>query len=109
MKIKKGDKVLVISGKSRGKTGKVLQVFSANDRITVEGLNLGKKHVRPRREGEKGQVVELALPMHVSNVKLLCPKCSQPARIGFRVGAIKEGAKNSRNKTRICKKCGSEV
>ena len=109
MKIKKGDKVLVISGKSRGKTGKVLQVFSDNNRITVEGLNLGKKHVRPRREGEKGQIVELALPMHVSNVKLLCPKCNQPARVGFRVGAIKEGAKNSRIKTRICKKCGSEV
>lgn len=108
MKIKKGDKVLIISGKSRGKTGKVLQVFSETEKVIVEGLNMGKKHIRPKKEGEKGQIVEVAMPLSVSNVKLVCPKCNQAVRVGFKVGDKKE-TKKSRVKARVCKKCDAEI
>jgi len=101
MKIRTGDTVLIISGKDRKKTGKVSEVFPKNNKIIVEGLNIVKKHTRPRREGEKGQVVQVSRPLDVSNVKLICSKCKKPARIGMRI--IKD------KKYRICKKCGQEI
>lgn len=101
MKIKKDDMVLVISGKDRGKKGKVLEVFPKEKRLAVEGLNLRKKHQRPRRQGEKGQIVSLPGAMDVSNVKLICPKCGAATRVGY--GII------SKEKSRICKKCKQEI
>lgn len=105
MKIKKGDTVLIISGKDRGRKGKVLQVFPKRPgypgKILVEGLNIKKKHIRPKRSGEKGQIVELPGPIDVSNVKILCPKCGKPTRIGYKIVEKK--------KFRICKKCGGEI
>ena len=85
MKIKKDDQVLVISGKYRGKKGKVIRVLAANNKILVEGVNISKKHVRPKKSGEKGQIVEMPLPIDVSNVKLICSDCGKPARIGFKI------------------------
>ncbi|KKU86861.1 MAG: 50S ribosomal protein L24 [Candidatus Wildermuthbacteria bacterium RIFCSPHIGHO2_01_FULL_47_27] len=101
MKIKKGDNVVVISGKDRGKKGKVLRVFTTEGRIMVEGVNPKKKHVKPKKSGEKGQVITVFLPIHVSNAKLVCQQCGQPARTGYTI----EGKK----KSRICKKCGKET
>jgi len=101
MKIKKGDTVLVICGKYRGKSGKVLKAFPKEKKILVEGVNIAKKHQRPKREGEKGQIVELPLPIDVSNVKLICPNCKKATRVGYK---IIEG-----KKYRICKKCGQEI
>jgi len=101
MKIKKDDTVLVISGKDRGKKGKIIKVLPQENRIVVEGINLRKKHLRPRREGEKGQVVEIAAPLNVSNVKLICSKCKMPTRIGHRIVG--------KNKFRVCKKCQQEI
>lgn len=108
MKIKKGDTVLVISGKDRGRKGKVLEVLpcppagrSSEARILVEGLNLMKKHVKPKKQGEKGQIVQLPGPISSSCVKIVCPKCTKAARIGYK----KEG----KNKYRICKKCKQEI
>lgn len=98
MNIKTGDNVKIITGKDKGKTGKVLQVFVARDRVSVEGRNLLIKHLRPSRSGEKGQRVEFPAPLHVSNVALICPKCGSVARIGFNKPA---GGK----KTRSCRKC----
>lgn len=98
MKIKKGDTVLVISGKDRLKTGKVLNVFPKKEKIIVEGLNLRKKHVRPKRSGEKGQIVQIPVPFNVSNVKLICVKCGKATRVSYKT----EGDK----KYRVCKKCG---
>lgn len=69
MKIKKGDTVVIIAGKDKGKKGKVVEAFPREDRVVVEGANMRKKHQRPRRTGQKGQVVEFAAPIHVSNVK----------------------------------------
>jgi large subunit ribosomal protein L24 len=97
MKIKKGDTVLVIRGKDRGKTGKVLKALPKENRIIVEGLNLAKKHVRPRKTGEKGEIVQIPMPIYVSNVKLICPKCKKATKVGY---AFLEG-----RKLRKCKKC----
>ena len=101
MKIKKDDTVLIISGKDRGRKGKVLASFPKKGKITVESINLVKKHRRPRNEREKGQVVELAKPIDVSNVKLICPKCGKAARVGHKVIGKK--------KYRICGKCKQEI
>lgn len=101
MKIKKDDTVLVISGKDRGKKGKVIKVLPSEGRVVVEGVNLKKKHTRAKRQGEKGQIVEIAAPLNVSNVKLICSKCKTPTRVGYKVVG--------KNKFRTCKKCGQEI
>ena len=101
MKIKKNDTVLIMSGKERGKTGKVLRIFPKEEKILVEGINLRKKHIRPKKGGEKGQIVQIPAPLFVSKVKLLCPKCKKAVRIGYKIV--------DRNKYRICKKCGQEI
>lgn len=100
-RIKKGDEVKVISGNDRGEKGKVISVLVGTGRIVVEGVNLKKKHVRPKRAGAKGEVVQIPAPLHISRVMLVCPKCGKPARVGFKVEAQK--------KFRICKKCGGEL
>ena len=101
MKIKKGDNVLVISGKDKGRTGKVVKALPKEAKILIDGINLHKKHVRPKREGEKGQVVNVSAPMNISNVKIVCPKCGKATRLGYKIG------KDS--KERICKKCGQII
>lgn len=101
MKIRTGDTVLIISGKDREKTGKVSEVFPKNNKIIVEGLNIVKKHTKPRREGEKGQIVQVSRPIDVSNVKLICSKCKKPTRIGYRI--------LEKSKTRVCNKCKQEI
>lgn len=107
MKIKTGDKVKVIAGKkeSQGKIGKVLQVLTNKETnqayVVVEGVNLRKKHLRARRAGEKGQTIELASPMHISNVMLVDPKSDKPTRVGYK----KEGDK----KVRVAKASGEII
>jgi len=85
MKFKVGDKVLVTSGKDKGKTGKVLQVFPTENRASVEGRNLLIKHIRPRQEGEKGQRIEFPASLSLSNLKLICPLCAKDSRVGYKV------------------------
>ena len=101
MKVKKGDQVLIISGKDKGKKGKILKVFPAKEKILVEGANWKKKNQKPKRQGQKGQMVQLPAPVSVSCVQLICSKCGKATRIGFKI----EGEK----KYRICKKCDSET
>lgn len=101
MKIKKNDQVLIISGKDRGKKGKVIDVFPENRRVLVENANLVKKHRRPSRQGEKGQTVEIPKSLHISNVKLICSKCGDASKVGLK--NVESG------KTRFCKKCGQEI
>ena len=101
MKIKKSDTVLIISGKDRGRKGKVLEVFPKEGKILVEGVNLMRKHQKPRKAGEKGQIIQLPKPIANSNVKYICPKCGKPTKVGHKVV--------NKNKTRICKKCESEI
>lgn len=100
MKIKKGDTVLIISGKDKGKKGKVLRAFPKEARLLVEGVNVRKRHRRAKKMGEKGQVITIASPVHASNSMIICPKCSKPTRIG---------SSSIEGKTyRMCKKCNSE-
>lgn len=101
MKIKKGDTVLIISGKERGKKGKILRAFPKKRKILVEGVNLVKKHQKPKKTGEKGQIIEMPLAIQVSNVKLICSKCRKAARVGCKII-------NDR-KYRICKNCGKQI
>ena len=101
MKVKKGDTVLIISGKDKGKTAKILKSIPKDQKILVEGVNLKKKHVRPKKEGEKGQIVQLPAPMNASNEKIICPKCGKASRIGYKM--------EQEIKNRICKKCGQVV
>jgi len=101
MKIKKGDQVLVISGKDKGRKNKIVRVFLKEGKVIVGGINLRKKHVKPKKSGEKGQIVEISAPINVSNLKLICSKCGKPTRVGYKI----EG----KRKYRICKKCGKEI
>ncbi len=101
MKIKKNDTVLIISGKDRGKKAKVIQCFSKKQHIVAQGVNIKKKHIKPKKSGEKGQIVEITAAIDVSNVKLICPKCKKSVRIGYKI--IKD------KKYRICKKCKQEI
>lgn len=92
--------VLVISGKNRTRKGKILSVFPRTGKVLVEGVQLRKKHVRPRKAGQKGEIVSLPTPIDSSNIKLVCPKCARPARVGF--------ASRGGGKIRVCKKCAGE-
>lgn len=101
MKIRKGDTVLIISGKDRGKRGKIFKVLLKENKILVEGVNLRKKHQRPRKSGEKGQIITKPAPIDVSNAKIICSKCGKASRLGYKI--------NEGKKYRICKKCGQET
>ena len=102
MKIHKGDTIKIISGNDKGKRGKVLAVLLSRNSVVVEGLNMKKKHVRPRTQGQKGELVRLPAPLQVSRVMLVCAACSQPTRVGYTVDGTKR-------KERTCKKCGSKT
>ena len=102
LSIKKNDIVIAKAGKNKGKTGKVLYVLTKKNRVVVEGVNFVKKAKRPSQQDQKGGITDIESPMHVSNVMLVCPKCSKPARIGIKV--TKGGRKN-----RVCKKCKEEI
>ncbi|PIU01384.1 50S ribosomal protein L24 [bacterium (Candidatus Torokbacteria) CG09_land_8_20_14_0_10_42_11] len=101
MKLKKGDNIIVKSGKDRGKKGKIVRVLPDKNKIVVEGVNLVKRNSKPRRQGEKGQRVTVTAPFNLSNARLLCPKCNQVTRVGFRL--------TPQGKKRVCKKCKAEV
>jgi len=101
MKIHKDDQVLIISGKDKGRKGKVIEALPKEARIIIENINLRKKHVKPKKSGEKGQIVELPGPLNVSDVKIICPKCNKAARIGYKL--------ENKKKYRICKKCNQEI
>lgn len=98
MKIKKGDKIKVLAGKDKGKTGKVLQVFLKRDRISVEGVNLLFKNMRPKKQGEKGQRIQFPAALKLSNVALICPKCAKAVRVSYKV-------LENKKKVRVCRKC----
>ena len=104
MKIKMNDKVLIISGKDRGRKGKVIEVFPKKNKIVVEGMNMMKKHIRPKKSGEKGQIVQLPASFDSSNVKIICKNCGEPTRIGYQISPGKD-----KKKVRVCKKCGKEI
>jgi large subunit ribosomal protein L24 len=100
-KIRRDDTVMILSGRDRGKTGKVREVRPADDVLVVEGVNIVKRHTKPRGMARQGGIVEQEAPLHISKVALICDKCG-PTRIGFRF--LEDGTK-----IRICRKCGETL
>ena len=101
MNIKKNDTVVVLSGKDKGKKGKVLVAMPAKDMLVVEQVNVATCHTKPRRQGETGGIVKKETPIRACKVALYCPKCDKGVRVGYNVSGEK--------KTRVCRKCGTEI
>lgn len=101
MKIHKGDNVIMLSGPDRGKTGKITSVDPKENAVLVDGLNMVKRHVRARQQGQKGQVISRERFIDAARVALVCKSCGKPTRIGYLT--------NGKSKTRICKKCKAEI
>jgi len=103
MKIKTNDTVKIIAGKDKGKEGKVLQVLPKMNRVSVEGVNLLTKYLKPSNKNQKGQKIQFPSPIDASSVKVICPNCSKPIRIGYKVD------KEKNSKDRVCSKCKSTI
>ena len=101
MKIKKGDTVYVLSGNDRGKKGEVLEIIPKTEKIIVKGVNIRKRHVKPKKQGEEGGIIPVECAIHSSKVNVVCPKCGKPTRIGY----IME----KDEKVRVCKKCNAKL
>ena len=99
--VKTGDNVQIISGKDKGKQGKVLEVSIKEQKVIVEGRNLVTKHVKPRRQGEQGGIVKAEAAIYACKVMPVCPKCDKPTRVGHEIKGEK--------KIRVCKHCGAEL
>ncbi len=101
MKLRKGDNAIMLSGKDRGKSAKILLIMPEAGRVVLEGLNMMKRHTRARQKGQKGQILNKERAVNSASVALVCKSCGKPTRIGYSVVADK--------KIRICKKCKTEV
>ena len=101
MNVKKNDTVVVLSGKDKGKQGKVLSVDPKAGKVIVEGVSVASRHQKPRRQGEEGGIVKKETPIYASKVMTVCPKCSKATRVAHKI----EGDK----KVRVCKHCGAEI
>ena len=102
LKIRKGDRVRVLSGKDRGKEGEVMRALPREGKVIVDGVNVARKSQRPTRSTQQGGIIDKDMPIQVSNVALVCPSCGKPTRVGFKIDA-------SGTKARVCKKCGGEI
>ena len=102
MNIKKDDKVVVLSGKDKGKEGKVISADPKNGKVTVEGVNVAKRHTKPTKPGQEGGIIKKETPIYASKVMRVCPKCGVPTREAYQI--LKDGSK-----ARVCKKCGEII
>ena len=101
MSIKTGDTVVVLSGKDKGKKGKVLESMPASGKLVIEGINVATCHVKPKKQGEEGGIISREIPIYASKVMLVCPKCGKATRHAVKLADGK--------KVRVCKKCGQEI
>ncbi len=102
MNIRRDDTVVVLSGKDKGKQGKVMSADPKNAKVIVSGVNVATRHQKPRNQREEGGIIKVETPIYVSKVQLVCPKCGKATRVGH---AVQENGKRSR----VCKKCGAAV
>jgi len=102
MNIRKDDTVIVLSGKERGKKGKVLATMPQTGKVIVEGVNMATRHTKPRRQGETGGIIQQEAPLYASKVMRVCPKCGKPTRAAYKF--LADGSK-----ARVCKKCGDTI
>jgi large subunit ribosomal protein L24 len=101
MNIRKDDKVVVISGKDKGKEGKVLVANPKAGKVVVEGVSVATKHQKPRKQGEEGGIIKVETPIYACKVMVVCPKCGKPTRVAHKLDAGKS--------VRVCKKCGANL
>ena len=101
MFVRRDDKVVVLSGKDKGKQGKVLTADPKGGKVIVEGVNVASKHLKPRKQGDQGGIVKMETPIYASKVMVVCPKCGKPTRVAHK---ITDGKKE-----RVCKKCGAAL
>ena len=101
LKIRKGDRVRVLTGKDRGKEGQVMRSLPREGKVIVDGVNVARKHQKPTRATMQGGIIDKDMPIPVANVALVCPACGRPTRIGYKV--------TDGGKTRMCRKCGTEI
>ena len=101
MKIKKDDKVIVLSGKDKGKQGKILSADPKAMKVVVEGVNVATKHQKPMKQGQEGGIIKVETPIYASKVQLVCTKCDKGTRVGYKLVDGK--------KVRVCKHCGAEI
>ena len=102
MNVKKGDNVVVLSGKDKGKQGKVLKSDPKAGKVIVEGVSVAMKHRKPRKQNEEGGIIKMETPIYACKVMLVCPKCDKPTRPAFRI--LEDGSK-----ARVCRKCGEII
>jgi large subunit ribosomal protein L24 len=102
MKIRKGDRVQVLAGKDRGREGVVVEAMPTRNKVIVEGVNIAKRHTKPRSAEEPGGIIDKAMPVHVSNVAVLSPADGKPTRVGYKINA--DGTK-----VRVCRRTGQEI
>ena len=102
MSIKKDDLVVVLSGKDKGKQGKVLKVQPKSGKVIVEKVNMVSRHTKPRKQGEQGGIMQKEAPIYACKVQRVCPKCNKPTRLGHKI--LEDG-----KKVCVCKKCGAEI
>jgi large subunit ribosomal protein L24 len=101
MRIKKGDNVQILSGNDKGKTGEVLEVMPKEDKIIVKGINVRKKHVKARKQGEESGIISVESAIPTSKANVVCPKCGKATKVGY--------SEEKDKKVRICKKCGAKL
>ena len=101
MRIKKGDTVQVLSGNDKGKTGEVLEVMPKDSKVVVKGVNVRKKHVKARKQGEESGIIPVECAINISKVNVVCPKCGKSTRVEYKI--------EDNKKVRICKKCGAKI
>ena len=102
MNIRKDDKVIVLSGKDKGKEGKVLRADPKGGKVVVEGVNVASRHFKPRKQGQEGGIIKQETPIYACKVMCVCPKCNKPTRCAHKI--LDDG-----KKVRVCKKCGAEL
>ena len=109
MNVKKGDTVVVLSGKDKGKQGKVQHAVPSEGKVVVEGINMVTCHVKARKQGEESTIVRREAPLYASKVQVVCPKCSKATRVGHKVEKRTVAGKEKNVSVRVCKKCGAEL
>ena len=101
MKLKKGDNVIVLSGNDKGKTGEITEIIPRTNKVTVKGVNVRKKHVKARKQGEESGIISVECAIHSSKVNVVCPKCGKAVKVGYKM--------EKDEKVRVCRKCGAKL
>ena len=109
LNVKKGDTVVVISGKDKGKKGKIMVAQPDDERVVVQGAAMVTRHIKPRKQGQPGGRIEKEGPIHASNVMLVCPKCDKPTRIAHKLKEVEISGEKKQKSVRVCKKCGKVI